>query len=734
MSTLLFKFGHFASRHPWRIIAAWLVVACSAFVLDMQVGGEADDTFTLPGAESQEAQDLLEEQFPSENAYTSQVVFSSEVRLTDPAHRAVVTKAVGQLAAMPHVLAADDPFDPSAPMLSPDEHIGFTTVTFDTNDIEQISLEEAEEAVAPMVEAGFEVEYSGLLGAVDAPAEPPSELIGMAAAVIILVLAFGSLVAMSLPIGVALISLLLGTGAIGLLSNQLSIPTPATLVGSMLALGVGIDYALFVLTRHRENLASGMSVPDAVGRAHATAGLSVLFAGSTVVLAIAGLQLAGVPMIAAMGWTSALMVAITMVAALTLLPALLGVAGRRINSLQVRRPKRSRRSGPSWSGRWAAHVADRPVRYLVSTVVLLGIVAAPVAGLRIGFPDDGNLDTNNTLRNSYDMIAEGFGPGFNGPLAVVVDVSKTSEPAAMVGAVEERLAGAPGVARVEPAVFSADGGLAVITALPTTSPQDEKTAELVDDLRTDVLPGVTDGYGGEVLITGSAALQVDVAEKLQSRMPWFIGAVLLLSLLILIPVFRSIWVPIKAAALNLVSIGAAYGVLVAMFQWGWGAELIGVHETMPINPLAPMLMFAILFGLSMDYEVFLLGRVREEYRVDQDPRRSLIDGITATAPVITSAALIMISVFYAFVLSEDITSKLFGVGLGTAVLLDVTLVRLILVPAAMSLLGHHAWRLPRWIDRILPDIDLDGHRAELEDSISAADVPAELAAEEVQVR
>ena len=585
MSTLLFRLGQLASRHPWRVVAVWLVVAASAFLLDTHAGGEANDTFRLPGAESQQAADLLEEQFPGQNPYTSQVVFAGD-ELRDPGARASVEAAVQELASLPHVVAATNPFDARAPMVSEDGATAFTTLTFDTSDVDAMPFDDAERIVGDLRDAGVQVEYSGLLGAADAPAEPHSELIGMLFAVVVLVIAFGSLVAMSLPLGVALISLLVGTSAIGLLSTSVNIPTSATLVGSMLGLGVGIDYALFVLARHRENLELSMDTHAAAGRANATAGLSVLFAGSTVILAIAGLQVAGVPMIAAMGWSSALMVAVTVAAALTLLPALLGVAGARINSLRVLRRKPST-DRATWSGRWASHVSDRPVRYLLATVALLGIVAAPVAALRIGFPDDGNLGESNTLRASYDLIADGFGPGFNGPLQVVLDVSGSSDPSGFAQDVERELAGTPGISSVVPAAVSPDGDLVVVTALPETAPQDRATADLVDDLRQDVLPDIGDAYGGEVMVTGSAALQVDVASKLQSRMPWFIGAVLALSLLVLIPVFRSVWVPLKAAALNLLSIGAAYGVLVAVFQWGWGAHLIGVHETMPINPLAP---------------------------------------------------------------------------------------------------------------------------------------------------
>ena len=336
----------------------------------------------------------------------------------------------------------------------------------------------------------------------------------------------------------------------------------------------------------------------------------MLFAGSTVVLAIAGLQLAGVPMIAAMGWTSALMVAVTMLAALTLLPALLGLAGKRIDSLRVVRSRSRDRSRPTWSGRWANHVADRPVRYLVAAVALLGVVAAPAAALRIGFPDDGNVGTESTLRRSYDMLAEGFGPGFNGPLQVVVDLEGAVDPEGYVATVAARARGHPRhqlghAAGRQPRRRrrGADRAARHLAAV-----RGDRGARRHHPRGRPAHPSRT-AYGGAVMVTGNSALQVDLSSKLQSRMPWFIAAVLLLSLLVLIPVFRSVWVPLKAAALNLVSIGASYGVLVAVFQWGWGAEWIGIHETMPINPLAPMLMFAILFGLSMDYEVFLLGRV-----------------------------------------------------------------------------------------------------------------------------
>jgi RND superfamily putative drug exporter len=477
----------------------------------------------------------------------------------------------------------------------------------------------------------------------------------------------------------------------------------------MLGLGVGIDYALFILSRHRQNLADGMSVPEAVGRANATAGLSVLFAGITVIVAVASLQVAGIPMLTAMGWGTALMVAVTMVAAVSLLPGLLGLVGRRVNSLRV--PFVRQRQLPpaeTRSGRWAKRVVARPVRYGVVAAVLLGVLAIPAFALRIGFADDGNAVPGSTLRSSYDLLADGFGPGFNGQLQVAVETNGTPDDTRALRDIRTAVADDRGVASVGRPALSPAGDLAVLVVTPTTSPQDAATAALVDRLRSKVLPAATHGHHVEAMVTGSPAYQVDIDHGLPREMLLFVSAVIGLSFLVLMVVFRSVLVPLKAAALNVISIAAAYGVVVAVFQWGWGAGLIGLKETVPINPLAPILMFAILFGLSMDYEVFLLSRVRERYLAHRDPQRSVIEGVGSTARVITSAALIMISVFGAFVLSSDVTAKLFGVGLGVAVLLDVTLVRMVLVPAAMSLLGHRAWWLPRPLARVLPTIDLDG--------------------------
>jgi RND superfamily putative drug exporter len=691
------------------VLGAWILIAVAAFALNSSIGGAANDTFTLPGAESQRAADALNDRFPSQSVYTSQVVLHSDEGLTTPEAKRAVADGVTALGGVPHAVGVSNPFDARGPTVSADGRTAFTTIAFDTDKIELPEYDAAHSATKVMRDAGIQVEYNGLLGYAKGEQEPGSELIGISVAIIVLAIAFGSLVAMSLPIAVALIGLLVGTSSIGILSGLMTVPSITTIVASMLGLGVGIDYALFILARHRQNLADGMPVPEAVGRANATAGLSVLFAGVTVVVAIAGLQVAGIPMLTTMGWGSALMVAIVMLAAVTLLPGLLGLAGRKVNSLRVPFVKQKPANDPrSKSARWAAKVVARPVRYGLVAAVLLGVLAAPVFALRIGFSDDGNAAPASTLRKSYDLLADGFGPGVNGPIQVSVETDGSADDQAALRDIGSALADDPGIAAVAPPALSPKGDLAVIVATPTTSPQDAATTQLVHRLRADVLPDAVQGHDVDPMVTGGTAFGVDISERLQDRMLLFIGAVIGLSFLVLMIVFRSVLVPLKAAALNVISIGAAYGVLVAVFQWGWGASLIGIEETVPINPLAPMLMFAILFGLSMDYEVFLLSRVREQYLKHRDPQRAVVEGVGSTARVITSAALIMISVFGAFVLSSDVTTKLFGVGLGVAVLLDVTLVRMVLVPAAMSLLGHRAWWLPAPLARVLPTIDLEG--------------------------
>jgi len=710
MSRLLYRIGFFSGGHPWRVLAAWVLIAITAFMLNASLGGAPDESFSLPGSSSQRAADAISDRFPQETLMTSNVIFHAEAGITTPAAKAAVQQAVTALAEGTHVIAVGDPFDPRGPTVSEDGSTAFATVAFDTDVVSPEDFEEANSATLAARDAGIQVQYDGSLGYAKGDAEPGSEIIGIAVAIIVLAIAFGSLVAMSFPILVALIGLFVGTSLIGVASGLMPMPSIASTVGVMIGLGVGIDYALFILARHRQNLEDGMTVPEAIGRANATAGLSVIFAGVTVVLAIVGLYISGIPMMAAMGWASAIMVLVSMLAAVTLLPAMLGIAKRRVNSLKVPFVKPRPAFDPnSVSTRWTSRVVNRPVRYGAVAALMLVVLAIPVLSMRLGFTDAGNDAPTTTTRQAYDLIAENYGPGGNGPLTVVVDTAGTDADANEAAVrVVAAISGVPGVASVDSPVFDDTKTLAVIGVTPTTGPQDEATSTLLTYLRTDVIPQAVGSSKADVSVTGSTALSEDVSSRLQSRMPWFLGAVIGLACLVLMFLFRSVLVPLKAAALNVLSVGAAYGVIVAVFQWGWGSSLIGVQETVPIMPLAPMLMFAILFGLSMDYEVFLLSRVREQYLKHRDPKRAVVEGVGSTARIITSAALIMIAVFGAFILSTDVVAKMFGVGLAVAVLLDVTLVRLVLVPAAMSLLGHNAWWLPRWLDRWLPHVNLEG--------------------------
>ncbi len=709
MSHFLYRIGNFAGRHPWRVVGAWVVIAISVFMLNSSQGGEYDESFRLPGSDSQRAADAIEERFPQETLFTSNVIFHSDNGLTDPASEAAIEQAVAELAEGEHVITVNSPYDPRGPTVSDDGTTAFATVAFD---IEKVGIEEldaAELAVQDVRDAGIQVEYDGGLGYAELPAGGGTEKIGILLAVVVLAVAFGSLVAMSLPIVTALMAIVIGSSTIGIMSGLVDVPEITGMVAMMLGLGVGIDYALFILTRHRQNLASGLSVPVAIGRANATAGVSVLFAGFTVMVAILGLKVSGVPMLEKMGYGSAIMVAIVMLASVTLLPAILGIVKHRVNSVRIPFVKQRPMYNPdSASARWSARVVAKPLRYGGAAAIVLGVLAIPVFSMHLGFADAGNDAPDATTRKAYDLMADAYGPGTNGPLTIVLDTEGERIPGATIQAVSAALQNHEGVASVEAPVTNPAGDIAIITAVPTTAPQDERTGELLETIREDVIPAAVGGADVEASVTGQTAMTADVSTRLQERMPLFLGAVIGLSFLVLMIVFRSVLVPLKAAALNVLSVGAAYGVVVAVFQWGWAANLIGVHENVPIMPLAPMLMFAILFGLSMDYEVFLMSRVREQYRKHFDPRRAVVEGVGSTARVITSAALIMIGVFGSFILNADVTTKMFGVGLAVAVLLDVTLVRMVLVPAAMSLLGHRAWWLPAWLERRLPTIDVEG--------------------------
>jgi RND superfamily putative drug exporter len=729
MSTALYRLGGFAARRPWAVIGAWLVVAISVIVASGAFGRDLEDTFEVPGVDSQEAVDLLAEAGSDRAGLTAQVVVTprGDVTFDDPVPAAGLATLRSGLERLPNVLATDE-------AIAPDGSIAVVRVQYPVfEDLSAADLDDLKDYGAQFREqSALRVEMGGdLFFSFEEAETGVGEMIGIVAAVIILLIAFGSVIAAGLPIAMALFGLALGITSMGLVTYLVDIPSWAPQMATMIGLGVGIDYALFLVTRHREHLASGMAVEESVGRAVATAGQSVIFAGGTVVIAILGLAVAGIPSLTAAGIATSLIVLIMVVSSITLLPAFLGLAGNNIDRFSVRRrvrdAERSRRAG--WE-RWGRHVSRHAWVYAVGTTALLVALTAPVLALRLGFPDEGTLPESRTERQAYDLVADGFGPGINGPLVIAVDISedeRTLEP--LVSAI----AADPGIVSVAPAEVAGDARVATILAFPTTAPQDDSTIETIERLRAEVLPRVLEGSAAHAHIGGQTANSADVSERVSARLPWFVTAVVVLSFLLLMVVFRSILVPLKAALLNLLSIGAAYGVMVMVFQWGWGKGLIGLEATVPIVSFLPMFMFAVLFGLSMDYEVFLLSRIREEYRRTGDNDGSVIHGIAKTARVITSAALIMISVFLGFVLGDDPVIKMMGLGLATAIFIDATIVRIVLVPATMKLMGHSNWWLPGWLDRFLPDIDIDAQPAPHEEETAAPPTPDDVNADEEAV-
>ncbi|WP_413760733.1 MMPL family transporter [Streptomyces sp. MMBL 11-3] len=730
LSKALLRLGAGAARRPWRVITAWLVAAALAVLAAVAFGGRNTDAMTAPGLDSQRAAELIERAGTGQEGMTAHVVVtpldSAATFFGHDSARTALTRLQTEVKGLPHVLGTSDParaLDEGGDtavrggLVSADGRIAVVRVQYP--DQSRLSAEDLDALVALgdrlRAELPLRIEMGGnLFYAFSDPDGGASELIGLLAAAAILFLAFGSLVAAALPIGMAVFALTVGVATMTVLAGLTDVPTFAPVLGSMVGLGVGIDYALFVLARHREYLARGLAPHEAAGRAVATAGRPVVFAGGTVVVSILGLAVANVPFMTVGGLAVSIVVLIMVVASVTLLPAFLGAAGPHLarpgrigRALRTRRPGRlARRRDPAagtahaagWR-RWIGHVSRHPVVYAVGAAGLLLTATLPVLGLRVGLPDDGSLPHSRTERRAYDLVAEGFGPGTNGPLVIAAD------PAGDPGALD-RLVGAvaadPGIASLAPTHIDRATGIATLVVFPTTSPQDKATADTIARLRTDVLPTAIGHGPARAHVGGAAASLSDVGRRTSQRLPVFVAAVLAMSFLLLMPVFRSILVPLKAVLLNLLSIGAAYGVMVAVFQWGWGGALIGLEATVPIVSFIPMFLFAILFGLSMDYEVFLLSRVREEYLRTGDNGTAIVEGVSRTAPVITSAAFIMAAVFLSFAVAEDPSTKMFGLGLATAILIDATVVRMVLVPATMTLLGRTNWWLPKWLDRMLP--------------------------------
>ena len=717
MTGPLYAIGRFCSRHHYPVIAAWLVLAVALVVIGQAGGSKTSENLTLPGTGSTTATELLEENLPQQAYGSNPLVIEAPggAKLTEPKYSAPVAETVKRLEKLGEVNSALNPLSPEgekAGLLSEEGSIGYIPVVLGIGPGE-IDEEEAErilDSAEPARAAGLDTSVGSYVGQqLSKPSTEQSEAIGLAAAVVILLFAFGTATAMMLPIVSAVIGLACALSIIRMLEHAIQVPGVASTLATMIGLGVGIDYALFIVTRHKLQLAEGMELRESIARATATAGGAVVFAGFTVVIALCSLAFAGIPLVSTLGFTAAIAVVVAVCAAATLLPAMLGALGPRINSLRVNfgstHPDDKEPHG--WR-RWAERVAARPWRSAIAALGVLIVLALPVTQLELGQNDIGALPKNTTARQAYEGLTKGFGPGYNGPLLIASEFGSPGEAKQVLPGLQKAIAGDGDVVAVGEPTLDKPGTVAVFTVISGSAPWDDSTVDLVERLRANIIPKALKGTEGHSYVGGQTAGYIDLATQISDKLPLMIAIVVALSFLVLLVAFRSLLVPIKAAAMNLISVAAAYGVVTAVFQLGWGASLIGLEGSIPIVSFVPLLMFAILFGLSMDYEVFLLTQMREHYKQYGDERRAVVEGLANTGRVITSAAAIMVCVFTSFVLNGDPVVKEFGVGLAVAIAIDSTLVRCLLVPAVMVLLGKRAWWLPRWLDRIVPRISIEG--------------------------
>ncbi|MDX3456788.1 MMPL family transporter [Streptomyces sp. ME02-8801-2C] len=715
MATFLYRLGRLAFRRRRLFLALWIVVLAAVGVGAANSPGTSTDDFTLPGTQSQKAIDLLEKEFPqaSANGATARVVFQAPngQKLTSGGNKSVVESLVADLKTAPQVANASDPF--TSGQVSKDGTIAFAQVTYKVS-----KADLSDEASGALTKAADEGEKAGLTVSLggnavqEKSASKAAEMIGLVVAAFVLVITFGSLLAAGLPLLTAIIGVVTAVFAITIATAFVDMSSASTTLALMLGLAVAIDYALFIVSRYRSELREGHEPEEAAGRALGTAGSAVVFAGLTVIIALAGLSVIGIKMLTTMGLGAAFAVAVAVVIALTLLPAMLGFAGTRITKGKLttqRLRAQERGEGETMGVRWGRFVTRNPVRMLVGSVLVLGVLAIPALSMRLTLPDDSMAAPGSTQRASYDTLSKGFGEGFNGPLTVVVDARDSKDPRAAAADAYAKVGKLPDVAAARPAVFNEAGDVALIGVVPKSSPSSEDTKDLVNAIR-DQSAGLHADTGADLLVTGTTAVNIDVSAKLGEALLPYLAIVVGLALILLLLVFRSILVPVKAALGFLLSIVSTLGVVVAVFQWGWLKDVFGIDEAAPIVSVLPIFMIGVVFGLAMDYEVFLVTRMREEFVHGAEPTEAIVAGFRHGARVVTAAAVIMIAVFAGFLLDDTALIKSIGLGLAAAVLFDAFVVRMTIVPAVMTLLGRRAWSLPAWLDRILPNVDVEGEK------------------------
>ena len=719
MAGLLHKLGKMAARRRWAVIGVWAVVFGVVAIAGTTLNKPTAAGFSVPGTESQQAIDLLAQKFPGTGGAAARVVVAAPAghTLDEPTYRSEIKDALAKVAKAPQVIGVSA----SVQQLSADKRIGFADIQYavTVDKVSDQAKQALENIVKPLRQSGLQVEFSGGVIATST-ASGNSELYGILIGFLVLAITFGALVAAGMPLVMALVGVGIGLLGIKALTHFVTLTSTAPTLALMLGLAVGIDYTLFIVSRHRAQLAEGMAVRDSVALATATAGGAVVFAGLTVVIALSALSIVGIPFLTAMGLAAAGTVAVTALIAVTLVPAVLSVLGHGLNkgrlpyfgrrqSTEPDDPEGASNGYTPMGERWANLVTARPWLTVLTAVLACVVVALPVLGMRLGLPDDGTKPTSTTERRAYDLLSEGFGPGFNGPLTLVVYTPNGTNAAALAAVAQKELTDAKDVAAVSAPIPNQAGDVAILSVTPASAPSSQATKQLVQGIR-DAASQARQQVGARAYVTGTTAVNIDVSSKLSSALPVFLVVIVVLALLLLMMVFRSILVPIKAVAGFLLSIAASMGLVVWIFQQGHLGSLFGVQATGPIVSFLPVLLIGILFGLAMDYEVFLVSRIREDYVASGDPQLAIRVGMRHSARVVTAAALIMIAVFGSFIFGGDPIIKSIGLALAFGVLVDAFVVRMTLVPAVLALLGQRAWALPGWLDRLLPDLDIEGSR------------------------